>query len=79
MRLDFWRQGRREADLDDEIAHDLALDTEGRVADGASREEAARASRRDFGNVLSAKEATRSVWLSVWLETVCRTYVMPCV
>jgi putative ABC transport system permease protein len=69
MRLDFWRQERRDADLDDEIAHDLALDAEERAAGGVSREEAARASRRDFGNVLSAKEATRGVWLSAWLET----------
>jgi putative ABC transport system permease protein len=69
MRLDFWRQGRRDADLDDEIAHDLALDAEERAKDGVSREEAARASRRDFGNVLSAKEAARGVWLSAWLET----------
>ena len=69
MRLDFWRQGRRDTDLDDEIAHDLALDAEERAAGGVSREEAARASRRDFGNVLSAKEATRGVWLSAWLET----------
>src|ERR1039458_10244371 len=42
MRFDFWRQGRRDADLDDEIAHDLALDAEERVADGVSREEAGR-------------------------------------
>lgn len=69
MRLDFWRQERRDADLDDEMAHDLALDAEQRVADGVSSEEAARASRRDFGNVLSAKEAARGVWLSAWLET----------
>ena len=69
MRLDFWRQGRRDADLDAEIAHDLALDADERVADGVSREEAARASRRDFGNLLSTKEAARSVWLSGWLET----------
>jgi hypothetical protein len=31
------------------------------VADGVSRKEAGRASRRDFGNVLSAKEAARGV------------------
>ena len=69
MRLDFWRQGRRDADLDDEIEHDLALDAEERVSAGVTREDAACDSRRDFGNVLSVKEATRRVWLSTWLET----------
>ena len=51
MRWDFWRRKRRETDLDDEIAYDLALDAEERIRSGVTRQEAERASRRDFGNV----------------------------
>ncbi len=57
----FWRK-QREADLDDEIAHDLALEAQERILSGASREEAERESRRDFGNVLLLKEGIREMW-----------------
>ena len=36
MRWDFWRRKRRETDLDDEIAHDLALDAEERIRSGVT-------------------------------------------
>ena len=62
MRWDFWRRKRRESDLDDEIAYDLALDTEERIRSGVTRQEAERASRRDFGNVLLLKEGIREMW-----------------
>src|SRR5262249_25114577 len=62
-----WRRKRREADLDDEIAYDLALDAEERISSGVPREEAERASRRDFGNVLLLKEGIREMsgWTSL--------------
>src|SRR5258708_3331459 len=52
----------READLNDEIAYDLAADAEERIRNGLPREEAERASRRDFGNVLLLKEDIRETW-----------------
>src|SRR5262249_26561918 len=61
MRWGFWRR-KRETDLDEEIACDLALDTEERIRSGATRQEAERASRRDFGNELLLKEDIREVW-----------------
>src|SRR2546425_9482283 len=64
MRLDFWRRERRETDLEDEIAYDLALDAEERIRSGITRQEAERASRRDFGNVLLLKEGIREMWRS---------------
>ncbi|HTQ56129.1 MAG TPA: ABC transporter permease [Bryobacteraceae bacterium] len=70
MRWNLGRQKRRDDELDEEIAHDLMLDTEERVQAGAPREGAARASRCDFGNVLSAKEAARGAWVNTWLETI---------
>lgn len=62
MRWRFWRWKRRDSDLNDEIAYDLAADAEERIRSGASREEAERASHRDFGNVLLLKEDIREMW-----------------
>ena len=74
MRWNLTRRKRRDDDLDAEIAHDLTLDAEERVHDGAARDEAARASRRDFGNVLSAKERTRAAWGWMWLEVLVQDF-----
>jgi putative ABC transport system permease protein len=57
-----WRWKRRGKDLDEEIAHDLLLDAAERVESGMSPRDAESASRRDFGNVLLIKEATRDAW-----------------
>jgi macrolide transport system ATP-binding/permease protein len=62
MRWSFWRRRQREADLDAEIAFDIALEVEENVQSGLSREQAERLSRRDFGNVLSLKEGIRDRW-----------------
>jgi hypothetical protein len=64
----FWKRKQRERDLDDEIAHDLALNADERAREGAPMEEAVRESRRDFGSVAIVKEETRGVWGWVWLE-----------
>src|SRR5258708_34507312 len=66
----FWRRNRSDAKLDEEIAHDLTLETEERVHSGMSRQDAERASRKDFGNVLLVKEATRKVWTWTSIETL---------
>jgi hypothetical protein len=68
MRWTIWRRRQRESELDEEIAHDLALDAEQRIRSGMSREEAERATRRDFGNLALVKEDTRASWGWVWLE-----------
>lgn len=62
MRWDFWRRKQHNADLDDEIAHDLALDVEDRIRAGETAREAEQASRRDFGNVGLLKENIRDKW-----------------
>src|ERR1700736_2253387 len=62
MRWDFWRRKRRETDLDDEIAFDLALDAQERISSGATPQESEWASRRDFGNVGLLKEGIREMW-----------------
>src|SRR5882724_10453412 len=62
MRWDFWRRKRHNTDLDDEIAHDLALETEQRIRSGVTPRDAELASRRDFGNVGLLKEGIREMW-----------------
>jgi len=64
----FWRRRNREAELEEEIAHDLWLDAQERARSGQDVAEAERASRKDFGNVLLIKEATREIWTSRTLE-----------
>jgi predicted permease len=62
MRLDFWRRKQSNTDLDDEIAHDLAVDAEERIRSGVTPREAEQDSRRDFGNVGLLKEGIREMW-----------------
>ena len=61
-RWSLWRRKQREADLEDEIRYDLALEAEERIQSGMPREEAERRSERDFGNVLLVKEGVREMW-----------------
>lgn len=68
MQWRFWRRKQHDADLEDEIAYDLAAGAEERVRSGMSREDADAASRRDFGNVLRLKEDVRQVWGWLWLQ-----------
>jgi putative ABC transport system permease protein len=62
------KQNRRNQDLEDEIAHDLELETEELVRRGMPRPQAENASRRDFGNVLRIKEKIRERWVWTWAE-----------
>ena len=61
MRLPQWRR-RQRADLDEEIRSHLAMAVQDRVARGESPDHAARAARREFGNVDLVKETTRDMW-----------------
>jgi hypothetical protein len=49
-------------DLSDEIEEHLAEKTDTLMAEGASREEAERAARLEFGNVTRIKERSREPW-----------------
>jgi macrolide transport system ATP-binding/permease protein len=56
MQWRFWRSKQRDAEVNNEIAFDLAADVEERIRSGIARKEAEEASHRDFGNVLLLKE-----------------------
>ncbi len=62
MQWNFWRRKQHDADLDAEIAFDIAREVEEKVQAGLPREQAERLSRREFGNVLSLKEGVRETW-----------------
>ena len=53
---------------DDDIYQHLAEETAENIARGMSPLEARDAARRKFGNVLHAREATRAVWVPLWLD-----------
>jgi putative ABC transport system permease protein len=57
-----WRRGRRERELDEEIAAHVRLAAADRMARGESREEAEAAARRELGNAALVKEVTREQW-----------------
>lgn len=61
-------------DPDDEIEREilthLELETEERIAEGMTAEEAHYAARRAFGNVTRVREHVRSVWRNVWLDDI---------
>ena len=68
----FFARRRRDAELEEEISSHFRLAVEDRMSRGAARAEAERAVRREFGNVLGVKEATREAWGGQWLENVWR-------
>jgi hypothetical protein len=62
MNVPLWRRRRQDADLDDEIAAHFRLAVADRLERGQSREEAERAARVEFGNVVRVKEDVRDAW-----------------
>jgi len=59
---------RRDDEIQEEIAAHLALAIADKMARGATRAEAERAARAEFGNVTHVAEVTREVRRGVWLE-----------
>ena len=62
-------QRRREQELAEELRAHLTMDAAEKEASGMSAEEAARAARRELGNLTRATEETRATWAgAAWLE-----------
>jgi predicted permease len=67
-RLGRWRPGRRDREIDEEIASHLAMATSDRIARGEPPDAARQAALREFGNVHLVTDATRRVWVSIAAE-----------
>ena len=63
----FFSKRKRELELDEEVRGHLKMAAGERVERGETKEEAERASRREFGNVGLVEEVTREIWGWRWL------------
>jgi predicted permease len=61
MRFPLWRR-RQDEDLEEEFHSHLRLSARDRIDRGESPAEADASARREFGNILSAREDTRDTW-----------------
>src|SRR5579864_9286349 len=61
-------------DLDQDIREHIERETQDNMERGMSPEEARYAAMRKFGNVTRAKEDTRAVWISVWLDELAQDF-----
>src|SRR5882762_5518411 len=62
---------KQEKEFEEELHTHLEMAAKDRVERGADKKEAARAARREFGNVGLVKETTRDVWGWRWIEDFC--------
>ncbi|MEP6536800.1 MAG: ABC transporter permease [Bryobacteraceae bacterium] len=68
-----WRlltRSRRDHELDQELAAHFAMAVRDRMERGEDRKSAEEAARREFGNRLLVREATRDAWGWTWAETL---------
>lgn len=70
MKLPFWRRGRRNEELREEIEAHLTLAEREASEAGQSPKEAKHAARREFGNVAVAEEVTRDAWGWRWFAEI---------
>jgi putative ABC transport system permease protein len=68
----FFRRGKADARLNDELAFHIDRQIAENVAAGMSQEEAHYAALRSFGNPVLMREQTRSTWSWSWLESLLR-------
>jgi predicted permease len=67
MRFPWWGRKRRQ-ELDEELQSHLEMAARARIERGEDENEAARAARREFGNVGLVSEVTQDQWGRRWLE-----------
>jgi putative ABC transport system permease protein len=68
MKFFFWHRRRRERQLNDELQTHLQMAARDRVDRGDSPDHAARATRREFGNVGLVEQTTRDQWRWHWID-----------
>jgi predicted permease len=62
------RRRRMMADLEQDIRHHIAIETQENIERGMPPDEARASALRKFGNVTRVKEETREVWSFTWFE-----------
>ena len=67
MRI-WWKWRKQEQELNEEVQSHLDMAAKERAERGEDKREAARAARREFGNLGLVKETTRDVWGWRWIE-----------
>src|ERR1700761_5728008 len=70
----WWRQKRRDEEIDRELRIDLDLETAEQQVNGLSPEAAYYAARRALGNATLIKEETRNMWGSVTFERLMQDF-----
>jgi predicted permease len=68
MRFPFPGWNRKDQQLDEEIQSHLQMATRERIERGESAQQAGQAARREFGNEVLVREATRKTWGWNWFE-----------
>src|SRR5216683_2177441 len=72
-RIRYWLEiSREQTELDEEIRLHVALRAEQLEASGMSRDEAAGAAQRRFGNQLQTREGSQEMWISQWFDDMLR-------
>jgi hypothetical protein len=77
MKLPLWRR-RQDQELDEELAAHLRMAIADRIERGERPDEAARAARRELGNVGLIKEVTRDTWGWTTLEQLAQDVRYAC-
>jgi predicted permease len=67
MKTPFWKRGRRDDELNEELQAHLTLGAREEMESGSARRDAELAARREFGNETLARETTRDMWGRRWL------------
>jgi len=70
--ITWWRNQKRDADLERELRSDLQLEEEEQRERGITEEEARYAALRAFGNPTLIREQSRAIWSWNWLESLAR-------
>ena len=68
------RRNRALDGLDQDIHNHIEHETQDNIERGMAPQEARRQARLKFGNVALAKEDTRRVWVSAWLDEACQDF-----
>jgi len=70
-RFQYWTNRRsRQNEVSEELEFHRSMKQRELEESGLSAEDARRTANREFGNAALAREDSRSVWISPWLESV---------